>query len=104
MYLKNEHLGFKTEYLIIQRITQMRSTTPIEIKVLKSTLYVLRLRNGLDVAYGLAVCPSILPAMLLPVADVSMAANDADLKLYLFCPTNAQSDSDRVKTPTREAC
>ena len=43
MSLKNEHFGFKTEYLIIQRITQMRSTTPIEIKVLKRTLYVLHL-------------------------------------------------------------
>ena len=27
--------------------------------------------------------------MLLPVADVVIPANNADLKLYLFCPTKS---------------
>jgi hypothetical protein len=58
----------------------------------------------LDVEFGLAVCSSILPVMLLPATDVFEAADDPVLLPYLAGPTNAQLDSDRMKTPAMEAC
>lgn len=42
--------------------------------------------------------------MLLPVADISVAADDAFLPCYLTDPTHVQLDSGRMKTPDMETC
>ena len=49
------------------------------------------------------VCLSILPEILLPAADVSVAADDNVVPPNLTCATNIQLDLDLVKTPGMEA-
>ena len=47
---------------------------------------------------------SILPVILLPVADISVAADDAFLPCYLTDSTDVQLDSNRMKTQYMETC
>ena len=91
----------------------MISTTAIEIKILKPVLNTLPVKTHAWHFLGIErirrcirtyVFLSILPAMLLPVADVSLAADDAFLPCYLTNPTHVQFDSDRMKTPDMETC
>lgn len=98
--MRSKHLIFVIECFIVQCVKAIRRTAIIEIKFLKSMLYVSSCKTrthflGIDQTRRCIwawVCSSILPAMLILGVEASVAADDVVLPPFLTGSSHVNLD------------